>query len=35
MSSTILIADSDPVQCRLLEAMLRRFGYQAEAVDTG
>jgi len=35
MSSTILIADSDPVQCRLLEAMLRRFGYRAEAVDTG
>ncbi len=35
MSSTILIADSDPVQCRLLEAMLRRFGYQTEAVETG
>ncbi len=35
MPSTILIADSDPVQCRLLEAMLRRFGYRSEAVDTG
>lgn len=35
MSSTILIADDDPVQRRLLEAMVRRFGYEAETVDNG
>ncbi len=35
MTSTILIADDDPVQRRLLEAMVRRFGYQAEVVDGG
>ena len=35
MTSTILIADDDPVQRRLLEAMLRRFGYSAETVDSG
>ena len=35
MPTTILIADHDPVQCRLLEAMVRRFGYQAEIVDSG
>ena len=35
MSSTILIADDDPVQRRLLEAMVRRFGYQVETVDGG
>ncbi|MGD9658271.1 MAG: sigma-54-dependent transcriptional regulator [Methylocystis sp.] len=35
MNSTILIADDDPVQRRLLEAMTRRFGYEAEAVESG
>ena len=35
MSSTILIADDDPVQRRLLEAMVRRFGYEVEMVDGG
>ncbi|HWG05081.1 MAG TPA: sigma-54 dependent transcriptional regulator [Beijerinckiaceae bacterium] len=35
MTSTILIADDDPVQRRLLEAMIRRFGYQPEVVDGG
>lgn len=35
MTSTILIADDDPVQRRLLEAMARRFGYDAETVDGG
>ncbi|GLS22640.1 sigma-54-dependent Fis family transcriptional regulator [Labrys miyagiensis] len=35
MGSTILIADDDPVQRRLLEAMVRRFGYQARLVDGG
>ena len=35
MTATILIADDDPVQRRLLEAMIRRFGYQAECVEGG
>ncbi len=35
MTSTILIADDDPVQRRLLEAMVRRFGYEAEVVGGG
>ena len=29
MSETVLIVDDDPVQRRLLEAMVSRFGYQA------
>ena len=35
MTSTILIADDDPVQRRLLEAMTRRFGYEPEMVESG
>src|SRR5208283_4156707 len=35
MASTILIADDDPVQRRLLEAMIRRFGYETECVESG
>jgi DNA-binding NtrC family response regulator len=35
MPETILIVDDDPVQRRLLEAMIRRFGYEAIAVDNG
>ena len=35
MTSTILIADDDPVQRRLLEAMVRRFGHEPETVDGG
>jgi DNA-binding NtrC family response regulator len=35
MSGTILIADDDPVQRRLLEAMVRRFGYDVSVVDGG
>lgn len=35
MSSTILIADDDPVQRRLLEAAVRRFGYDAETAEGG
>ena len=35
MNLTVLIADDDPVQRRLLETMVRRFGYDAETVDGG
>jgi len=35
MTATILIADDDPVQRRLLEAMIRRFGYEVETVEGG
>src|SRR5262249_25356082 len=35
MSATILIADDDPVQRRLLEAMVRRFGYEVTTADGG
>ena len=32
---TILIVDDDPVQCRLLEGMLHKFGYETLTRDTG
>ena len=35
MSGTILLVDDDPVQRRLLEAMVRRFGYAAIVTDGG
>ena len=35
MSTTVLIVDDDPVQRRLLEAMVRRFGYEARTADSG
>jgi DNA-binding NtrC family response regulator len=35
MASTILIVDDDPVQRRLLEAMVRRFGYEPVVADSG
>jgi DNA-binding NtrC family response regulator len=35
MTTTILIVDDDPVQRRLLEAMVRRFGYEALTADSG
>jgi len=35
MSETVLIVDDDPVQRRLLEAMVRRFGYQALVAEGG
>ncbi len=35
MTATILIVDDDPVQRRLLEATVRRFGYDAEVLDGG
>jgi len=35
MAALILIIDDDPIQRRLLEAMARRFGYDAETADSG
>lgn len=35
MTTLILIADDDPVQRRLLEAMIRRFDYDVESVASG
>ena len=35
MAATILVVDDDPVQRRLLEAMVRRFGYDAVMADGG
>jgi DNA-binding NtrC family response regulator len=35
MSVTVLIVDDDPVQRRLLEAMVQRFGYQALVAEGG
>jgi DNA-binding NtrC family response regulator len=35
MPSTILIVDDDPVQRRLLEAMVRKFGYEPIVTDSG
>jgi DNA-binding NtrC family response regulator len=35
MSQTVLIVDDDPVQRRLLEAMVQRFGYQAMIAEGG
>src|SRR5712692_4801087 len=35
MADTILIVDDDPVQRRLIENMVRRFGYEAIVADGG
>jgi DNA-binding NtrC family response regulator len=35
MTATILIADDDPVQRRLLDAMVRRFGYTPVLAESG
>ena len=35
MAERILIVDDDPVQRRLLEAMVRRFGYEATMAEGG
>jgi DNA-binding NtrC family response regulator len=35
MSATVLVVDDDPVQRRLLDAMLKRSGYEVIAVDGG
>ncbi len=35
MAALILVIDDDPIQRRLLEAMVRRFGYDVETLDSG
>jgi DNA-binding NtrC family response regulator len=35
MTTRILVADDDPVQRRLLDAMIRRFGYEPVLADGG
>jgi len=35
MSGRVLIVDDDPVQCRLLEGMLQKFGYEPVVRDNG
>ena len=35
MSCLVLIVDDDPVQRRLLETLVRRFGYETESVESG
>jgi DNA-binding NtrC family response regulator len=35
MTTTILIVDDDPVQRRLLDAMIRRFGYEVRMAENG
>src|SRR5262245_49464849 len=35
MAETILIVDDDPVQRRLIENLVRRFGYEAVVADSG
>ncbi len=35
MSSLVLIVDDDPVQRRVLETLVRRFGYECESADSG
>jgi DNA-binding NtrC family response regulator len=35
MAATILIADDDPIQRRLLSEMVRRFGYETVIVENG
>ena len=35
MTDTVLIVDDDPIQRRLLEAMVRRLGYRALTADSG
>lgn len=35
MSATVLIVDDDPVQRRLAEAAVRRFGFEPRVAETG
>ena len=35
MSAVVLVVDDDPVQRRLIENMVQRFGYKALTADGG
>jgi DNA-binding NtrC family response regulator len=35
MATRVLVVDDDPVQRRLIDAMLRRFGYEPEIMERG
>jgi DNA-binding NtrC family response regulator len=35
MATRVLVVDDDPVQRRLIDAMLRRFGYEPEVMERG
>lgn len=35
MTATVLVVDDDPVQRRLLDAMLKRFGYEVVTAESG
>ncbi len=35
MSNRVLVVDDDPVQCRLLEGLLAKFGYEPLTLDNG
>ncbi len=35
MSTAVLIVDDDPVQRRLTEAAVRRFGFEARVAENG
>ncbi len=35
MTGRVLVVDDDPVQCRLIEGMLQKFGYEALVRDNG
>ncbi len=35
MSTRVLVVDDDPIQRRLIDAMLKRFGYAPELIDNG
>ncbi len=35
MSKSVLIVDDDPVQCRLLEEVIKKFGYDTKTVSSG
>ncbi len=35
MATRVLVVDDDPVQRRLIDAMLKRFGYEPELLDNG
>ena len=35
MSGRILVVDDDPVQCRILESILQKSGYEPVILDNG